>query len=248
LAPIYCRHDDYAFLPPDAQAGIPCDSRTTSQTPDPHQIAQSMFDQLNLPSLRIGMNPRLGMVAVPTWLWVEGYDGAILPLKDTMVLQHQECHSVVERDPSGIPVLDGSRAPSTRRECQTISDTLTVEVRAWPRIFLWNFGDNHSLKVRCVDLAACPAGIGLPFTDVHKPSPIAHAYKWSSLGANGAADAYSIALVITFGAQYRFSINGTSQGGWQGLNDRDLLWTAMHRVQEAQAVLTRPCPVTVDRC
>src|SRR5262249_22658852 len=72
---MYCRHDDYAFLPPDARAGIPCDSQTTADQVDPQSVARSMFDRLDLPDLRIGMNPRLGLVAVPTWFWVEGYSG-----------------------------------------------------------------------------------------------------------------------------------------------------------------------------
>jgi hypothetical protein len=105
---------------------------------------------------------------------------------------------------------------------------------------VWSFGDDKGQVVACADVAACPQGIGLPFTDVHRPSPIAHMYRWSSLGANGLADAYTIGLGVTFGAQYRFSINGHSRSGWDSLADRTLAWSASHQVQEAQAVLTRP--------
>ncbi len=59
---------------------------------------------------------------------------------------------------------------------------------------------------------------------------------------HGAADAYLIQLGIRFGAQYRFSHNGQAFGGWQWLPDRELSWAASHRVQESQAVLTRPRP------
>jgi hypothetical protein len=244
----YCWHDDHAFLPSSAQAGIPCDSSTTASNVDPGAVARAMFDHLDLPDLRIDMNPRLGMVNVPTWFWVDGYGGDVIPLTDNLVLTHEECHVAVDRDAGGLAVLDANGAPSTHRECHTLSDTLTVQVRAWPRSFDWSFGDDHAQNVVCPDLAACTAGVGRAFTDPRSPSPIAHSYRWSSLGANGSADAYSIGLVITFGAQYRFSINGRSGSGWQGLGDRQLAWTAMHRVQEAQAVLVKPCPVSVISC
>ena len=41
-----------------------------------------MFDRLELPSLRLGMNPQLGMLAVQTWFWAEGYDGNVIPLTE----------------------------------------------------------------------------------------------------------------------------------------------------------------------
>jgi hypothetical protein len=199
-----------------------------------------MFDHMDLPSLQLDMNPRLGMVAVPTWFWVTGYDGNVISLTDNLELTHQECGRVADRDAGGAPSLDSSGAPTTHNECRTIVDTVTVQVRAWPRVYHWTFGDNQDKTVRCPEIAVCREGIGLAFTDPHSPSPISHAYQWSSLGANGAADAYSIGLGITFGAQYRFSINGGSETGWQSLDDRDLSWTTGHQVQEAQAVLTRP--------
>jgi hypothetical protein len=199
-----------------------------------------MFDQMDMPDLRLGMNPRLGMVAVPTWFWVEGYNGDVIPLSDTLVLSHEECRRVVQRDAEGRVRLDQNRVPVTRRECRTISDSLTVDVRVWPRAFDWSFGDQHSQAVLCPSIAACPQGVGEPFINARTPSPIAHAYRWSSLGQNGAADAYTVRLGITFGAQYRFSTNGSSASGWQSLGDRALMWSADHQVREAQAVLTRP--------
>jgi hypothetical protein len=238
--PVFCRRDDHAFLPPQAQAGLPCGTVTTGSTVDPQQVARQMFDELALPSLRLEMNPRLGMVAVPTWFWVEGYDGSLIPLRDNLVLTHQECGNVADRDDNGAAKLDDGGAPITHRACKTITDTLSVEVHAWPRAYEWSFGDARSKTIRCVEIAACPQGIGLAYTGPSNPSPIAHAYQWSSLGVNGSADVYTVGLDITFGAQYRFSMNGASPSGWQTLDDRNLAWSADHRVQEAQAVLTRP--------
>jgi hypothetical protein len=239
--PAYCRRDDHAFLPPQASAGIPCDAHTPGTTEDPRDFARSMFDHMDLPSLRLNMNPLRGMVAVPTWFWIEGYDGGVIGLVDNLQVSREECHREADRDEGGAARLDAGGSPVTHNECHTIIDTFTVEVRAWPKVFQWNFGDDQGKTVPCADTAAaCPNGAGRPFTDPYTPSPIAHAYRWSSLGANGDADAYSIGLGITFGAQYRFSVNGGSRTGWEGLDDRDLSWSTRHQVQEAQAVLTRP--------
>lgn len=186
------------------------------------------------------MNPRRGMVAVPTWFWVEGYGGDVIPLTDNLQVTHQDCHTAIEREGNGQARLDSGGAPITRQDCHTITDTLTVDVRVWPKSFDWSFGDNVGQSVACQDLSSCSAGIGLPFTDIGTPSPIAHAYRFSSLGINGASDAYTVGLAVTFGAQYRFSINGHSGQGWQDLGERALGWTTSHAVQEAQAVLTRP--------
>jgi hypothetical protein len=130
----------------------------------------------------------------------------------------------------------------SREQCDIAIERLTVEVRAWPRQYHWSFGDTKDQMVFCQGIDACPQGLGRAYTDPHTPSPIQHAYIWTSLGKQGAADAYLIQLGITFSAQYRFSHNGQSFSGWQGLPDRELSWAASHQVQEAQAILTRPRP------
>jgi hypothetical protein len=82
------------------------------------------------------------------------------------------------------------------------------------------------------------------FIDSSHPSPIQHPYVWSSLGVNGDQDAYTIKLGIAFAAQYRVTVSGNGgsggTGGWRSLPERELNWIASHKVQEAQAVLTRP--------
>ena len=113
---------------------------------------------MDMPSLRLGMNPKLGMVAVPTWFWVEGYDGDVIPLSDNLTLTHQECHRVADRDANGLIQLDVNGSPRTRSECVTLSDTMSVEVRVWPRTFAWSFGDDHITTIPCPDTAACPGG------------------------------------------------------------------------------------------
>jgi hypothetical protein len=237
--PIYCRRDDYMFLPPDALGGIPCVSIPTQAPFDPRPLAVRMAQQLPPPDLRIGMNPAKGMVNVPTWFWVEGYDGGTLSQSQTVLQQQTDCHTVPERGPGGLAVLGSDGRPTTHTDCVTTDTTFVVDVRLFPDHYAWDFGDNHAQAFSCGGQGDCPAALGVPYIDATHQSTVQHPYVWSSLGV-GAADAYTVKLAIDFAAQYRVSINGSDQGGWHSLSSRELTWTASHQVQEAQAVLTRP--------
>lgn len=46
------------------------------ETVDPVSVAMSLLDQIQLPEMRIRFNPDTGLVALASWFWVEGYDGA----------------------------------------------------------------------------------------------------------------------------------------------------------------------------
>jgi hypothetical protein len=240
LIRLFCRRDDYAFLPQGANGGLPCTSTTSGAAIDPGEVARELLGRLSLPSLRLDMNPRLGLVAVPTWFWVEGYGGEVIPLSRTLTVPHERCTLDVQRDARGDAVLDAGGDPVVDRRCTTTLETIGVEVRAWPSMYHWNFGDQKDQLVLCQGGGACKAGLGRAYTDPHTPSPIQHAYRFSSLGQQGATDAYGIQLAITFSAEYRFSRNGAAVNGWQGLPNRELSWSADHKVQEAQAVLVRP--------
>ena len=207
-----------------------------------------MAAQLPPPDLRIGMNPARGMVNVPTWFWVEGYDGGTLSQSETVVQTQTVCHLVSERGPGGLAVLDADSRPATHQDCVTTDTTFVVEVRLYPNHYDWDFGDHHAIGFACSGQGDCPAALGVPYVDASHQSPIQHPYGWSSLGVNGSADAYVVTLAINFAADYRVSINGNDQGGWHSLSARELTWTASHQVQEAQAVLTRPCAVTAATC
>src|SRR5207253_2067436 len=88
VLPIYCRRDDYAFLPPQAISGIPCDNISSGDSTDPSRVARAQWDHMELPSLQLRFNPRLGMVAVPTWFWVDGYGGDVIRRDNTLLLTH----------------------------------------------------------------------------------------------------------------------------------------------------------------
>jgi hypothetical protein len=239
VVPIHCRRDDYMFLPPTSLGGLPCVGVPETDHFDPLSLEVRMAKELPPPELRIGMNPARGMVAVPTWFRVEGYDGGMLAQSETVVEAHKLCHVVAVRDARGRPVLGEDGRPRTQTNCTIETTTFVVDVRLWPSRFAWDFGDGHVWNATCPSQEYCGDALGQPFVDSAHPSPVRHLYNWSSLGVNGALDAYSINLGITFGAQYRVSINGNG-AGWQTLSERLLTWNANHQVQEAQAVLTRP--------
>ena len=49
---------------------------TGGATVDPVALAAELLDQVPVPTIEIGVNPAPGLVAVPSWFWIEGYDGA----------------------------------------------------------------------------------------------------------------------------------------------------------------------------
>jgi hypothetical protein len=239
VVPIYCRRDDYLFLPPTALGGLPCAEVSRTEHFDPLPLALRMEAELPPPDLRIGMNPALGMVAVPTWFWVDGYDGGMLSASETAVEAHENCHFEVVRDDSRRPVLDVDGRPKVRKSCVVETTTFVVDIRLWPSRFVWDFGDGNARDIPCPDQGDCLAGLGQPFIDSAHESPVKHPYRWSSLGVNGEQDAYTINLGLTFSAQYQVSVDGSTDG-WRSLDERVLKWSAAHQVREAQAVLTRP--------
>ncbi len=237
--PGYCRHDDYMYLPPNATAGLPCAGSVTvaADSLDPRAWAAVMEGQLPLPDLTIKMNPRLGLVRLPTWFWVDGYDGGIRSNGGTIEVRRTECHSEAVRDGGGDAVLDGGGAPQTTNVCATKTDALMVEVRLFPTHYLWDFGDGATQAVRCGgDPGSCRGGLGDPYQDATHPSSIAHPYTRSSLHVGGA---YTVTLAIAFAAEYRFRLDDAPLSGWAALDTRHPVWSASHPVQEAQAVLTR---------
>lgn len=70
----------YGTKPGNLQWGAPPAGSTTQSASapvvlDPRAIALDLLRHVPLPSLRIRMNPALGLVAMPSWFWAEGYNG-----------------------------------------------------------------------------------------------------------------------------------------------------------------------------
>lgn len=51
---------------------------------DPASVAAELRDHVPVPDVGVGVNPATGMVAMPSWFWVEGYDGA--PIRTSRTL------------------------------------------------------------------------------------------------------------------------------------------------------------------
>lgn len=68
-----------AWVPVDAP-GAPDVVVNTAPTAgvDPAAIAASVLGIVPLPPIAVGANPGVGLVALPSWFWVDGYDGSTL--------------------------------------------------------------------------------------------------------------------------------------------------------------------------
>ena len=179
------------------------------------EFANHVEGEVRLPDIQIGMNPRLGLVAVPTWFWVrpDTYAGQDLTASDNLVVTRLECHREEDHDPT-TGAVSGSHD-----NCHEVKDVYHVEVRLSRPTFVWNFGDG---TVRLGSL-----GRGYP-----EPSDVTHAYNDSSLHAPGG---YPIDLSVIWTARFRVSGAAALEGT---LADAVHTYGPYpHPVQEAQAIL-----------
>lgn len=67
-----------AWVPVDG--GVPTVSVGTEPIPpiDPAVVRAEVFRIVGLPAIGVGTNPTVGLVALPSWFWVGGYDGRTL--------------------------------------------------------------------------------------------------------------------------------------------------------------------------
>lgn len=83
---IYCNGalQGIVWVPAEASAtGVRVET-DPGESIDPLNLAMSLLDQIQLPEMRIRFNPDTGLVALASWFWVEGYDGA--PIHRTATL------------------------------------------------------------------------------------------------------------------------------------------------------------------
>jgi hypothetical protein len=164
----------WSAMPQAAAGGVAAVATSTN----PRDVAVSILRQVPLPSLDIRMNPSLGLVAVPGWFWVEGYDGQPFGTTQTVRLP-PEVGPGVPIDV--VPASDPRRRPSS----------YTVQVRVSPSRYDWSFGDGMTVTTQSLG-KAYPA-----------ESDIKHVYEYSSLRHPGG---FPVRLAVEFAAQYR--VNG----------------------------------------
>ncbi len=51
---------------------------------DPASVAAELRDHLPVPDMTVSVNPATGLVALPSWFWIDGYDGAPITSSDTL--------------------------------------------------------------------------------------------------------------------------------------------------------------------
>jgi hypothetical protein len=51
---------------------------------DPVTVATQLLDHVPVPNITVGVNPQVGLAAVPAWFWVDGYNGSPILASDTL--------------------------------------------------------------------------------------------------------------------------------------------------------------------
>lgn len=145
---------------------------------DPREVALDALSRVPLPNIQLRMNPSLGLVALPGWFWVEGYDGRPFGTSRTVAIPPAVGAEVpVDLVPADDPRRRGS--------------SVTVDVRVWAAKYEWSFGDGASLVTR---------SLGRPYP---QESDIQHTYEYSSLRFPGG---FPVRLTVEYAAEYR--VNG----------------------------------------
>jgi len=144
----------------------------------PRDIAVDVIQHVPFPELGVRMNPATGLVAVPGWFWVEGYDGRPFGGGES-------------RD---IPAEIGDDVPMAlvpANDPRRRGGMLRVEVRVLPQRYEWDFGDGTRAETR---------SLGQPYP---QESEVRHTYEYSSARAPGG---FRVRLTVEFGAEFR--VNG----------------------------------------
>jgi hypothetical protein len=164
--------------PGDNEPGNAGGSGSGGRSVNAREIALDILDHVPLPDLRLEMNPALGLVSMPAWFWVEGYDGQPFGGARTVSLPPEVGPEVPT---SEVPVGDPRRQPTS----------LTIEVQVRPGNYEWSFGDGTTMTTRSL-------GRRYP-----QPSDIQHTYEYSSLKH---PTGFPLSLTVDFTAEFR--VNG----------------------------------------
>lgn len=150
---------------------------------NPYQVALNLLDHVPLPNIQIKENPGLGLVNLPGWFWVDGYDGKPFGTSQTVTVPPAVGPDVPLTD---VPANDPRRQPTY----------FTVSVQVWPTSYQWGFGDGATLVTQSLG-QAYPA-----------QSDIQHTYQFSSLQTQGG---FPVQVTVVFAAQ--FQVNGGGAQG-----------------------------------
>jgi len=160
-------------IPPNPPAG-------NGSSTDPYQVALDLLDHVPLPNILIKMNPDLGLVHLPGWFWVDGYDGKPFGMSRTVTIPPEVGPNVpVAQVPANDPRRQGT--------------SFTVSVRVWPTNYQWNFGDGATVVTD---------SLGKPYPN---ESDIKHTYDFSSFHFK---DGFPVQLTVVFNAEFQVDGGG----------------------------------------
>ena len=145
---------------------------------DPYSVAIDVLARIPLPDIKLRMNPTLGLVALPSWYWAEGYDGGVFGDTRTVAIPP----AVGAEVPLELVPADDPRRRGT---------SFTVEVRVWGSRYEWSFGDGSGQTTR---------SLGKPYP---AESDIRHTYQHSSLRYPAG---FPVRMTAEFAAE--FSVDG----------------------------------------
>jgi hypothetical protein len=169
----------------------------------------NLKQRVPFPSLRLRTNPTQGVVALPSWYWVEGWDGSELRDSGAAETVQRVCRQVID-------AITGESS----QECSNRIGSVSLELRAVPSKYVWEFGDGTGDTFKTKD------GLGRAYTDPQTPSWVTHSYEVSSLGI---PDGFPITLDITFTTVY--SIDG---GGWNDSGEVQHTYAGNHLVRQIE--------------
>ncbi|HEY8744556.1 MAG TPA: hypothetical protein VIU62_15790, partial [Chloroflexota bacterium] len=154
-------------------APIPCPPLPAAPPlPNAQQVALSI--PAPYPNIQIGANPGpLGMTGMPSWFWIQGYDGGPFGAGTRI--------NVAPQIPAGYP----ASCP------QPPGASLAVAVQFTPTSYDWTFGDQLATST----VTTTSLGTAYP-----QRSDIQHLYEYTSLGRpNG----FPVSVTAHFHAQYQ---------------------------------------------
>jgi hypothetical protein len=150
---------------------------------DPRDVALDILAHVPLPDIKVRMSPALGLVALPSWYWVEGYDGQPFGASRTIDIPPEVSAQVPFTE---VPADDPRRN----------GRSFTVEVQLEGTRYDWNFGDGAGLTTH---------SLGTPYP---AESDLKHTYEFSSLRH---AEGFPIRVTAEYSAAFRVD-GGSWQG------------------------------------
>ncbi len=204
------------------------------------RLARYAHDTQPMPEFGIRVNPNPGVVAVPSWFWIDRATYANAPIVSTV---HQdipwdESWDSYSTHAEPAPCPDDPTQNCPHEVTETINehhhhvDTVDVVVTFTPAVYRWSFGDLPNSVRRY----PAETGLGHPYTTPTAPSPVSWSYQFDSRDhSNG----FTIGLTATWSVSFHSQgISDVPDGTFDAagsLDDRSEQYATGHVVRQVQA-------------